>query len=183
MRQVLKRRACALGVCAVNSGRRRVFGAIVAALVVGMGVFASAAAADEPVITQYPVADTAVVTDVCDFPITVDFNAIVRETDFFVNGTLTRVLIHLDEQDTLTANGNTLTGVPFTANVILLFDSSGNLTSGIGQGIVEKVVLPDGSLFITAGRVDFLARGVTFALTPSTGATVNLAGFCAALSP
>jgi hypothetical protein len=35
-----------------------------------------------------------------------------------------------------------------------------------GQGVVEEVRLPDGSLFIAAGRVDFVAHD----------------GFCAALS-
>jgi hypothetical protein len=51
------------------------------------------------------------------------------------------------------------------------------------NGLVEKVPLPGGGLFITAGRVDFAAHGFPqFLITPDVGAAVNLAGFCAALS-
>jgi hypothetical protein len=45
------------------------------------------------------------------------------------------------------------------------------------------VPLPDGGLFISAGRVDIAARGFpTFVLTPDAGGTVNLDKFCAALA-
>jgi hypothetical protein len=48
--------------------------------------------------------------------------------------------------------------------------------------VLERVRLPDGSLFISAGRVDFTGNGPDFIVTPDNGATVNLAGFCAALA-
>ena len=123
--------------------------------------------------------------DVCSFPITVDFSSVGTETDFVdSSGAITMAFLHFVEQDTFSANGKTLTGEPYTANVHFLLDSSGNITHIFGQGIVEKVVLPDGGLFITAGRVDFVAHGSPpFLITPDVGAAVNLAGFCAALSP
>lgn len=100
------------------------------------------------------------------------------------NGVLIKEQYHLVEQDTFSANGNVLTGVPFTFNVTWLHDSAGNITNVFADGVMEKVRLPDGSLFISAGRVDFVAHGFpSFMLTPDHGATVNLEGFCAALAP
>jgi hypothetical protein len=90
---------------------------------------------------------------------------------------------HVVEQDVFSANGKSLTGVPFTFNIDVVFDSSGNVVHVFANGLVEKVPLPGGGLFITAGRVDFAAHGFPqFLITPDVGATVNLAGFCAALS-
>lgn len=148
-------------------------------------VLASTAAADEPVISSFTFSGTAALTDVCSFPITVDFSSVGTETDFVdSSGAITMAFLHFVEQDTFSANGKTLTGEPYTANVHFLLDSSGNITHIFGQGIVEKVVLPNGGLFITAGRVDFVAHGSPpFLITPDVGAAVNLAGFCAALSP
>jgi hypothetical protein len=163
----------------------RFLGFAVLALVLCAGVFTSAAAADRPVISHYPYADTAVLTDACSFPVTVNFSANVTETDFFdESGAITRISFHLEEQDTFSANGKTLTGEPYHGAVDFLFDSSGNVTHIFGQGVTEKVVLPDGGLFIAAGRVDFVAHGTPpFLLTPDVGASVNLDGFCAALAP
>lgn len=148
-------------------------------------VFASAAAAAKPEKSQYTTTLTAILTDACSFDVTVDSSASITEIDFFdESGALTRVSLHVVEQDTFSANGKSLTGVPFTFSIEVLFDSSGELTHVFASGVAEKVPLPDGSLFITAGRVDFAAHGFpAFLLTPDVGATVNLDGFCAALSP
>jgi hypothetical protein len=44
--------------------------------------------------------------------------------------------------------------------------------------------LPDGSIFLSAGRIDFVGHpGEPFILTPDTGRAGNLAAFCAALAP
>jgi hypothetical protein len=183
MRQVFRHRARSSAFRGHHSLRRRGWSLIIVA--VGAAVFASAAAADKPIRTQYTSTSTTVLTDVCSFPITVDLSANITETDFVnSSGELTRVLAHVVEQDTFSANGNSLTGTPFTFNIDVLFDSDGNVTHLFANGIVEKVPLPDGSLFITSGRVDFAAHGFPlFLITPDVGATVNLAGFCAALSP
>ena len=107
--------------------------------------------------------------------------------DFFDrSGTLTRTQVHVDEQDTFSANGKSLASMPFTYEVTIRFDSSGNITVALLNGNIVKVLLPDGGLFISAGRVDLLARGLPqflVDLTPDVGATVNLDRFCAALAP
>jgi hypothetical protein len=46
-------------------------------------------------------------------------------------------------------------GTLFTFNEQVLFDSSGNVTHHFASGLVEKIPLLDGSLFISAGRLDF----------------------------
>jgi len=63
-------------------------------------------------------------------------------------------------------------------------DSSGNITHIYADGVGEKIPLPDGTLFISAGRLDFADHpGVNFTLSPDHGHTGNLAAFIAALSP
>jgi hypothetical protein len=122
---------------------------------------------------------------VCSFPINIDSTASGTEIDYFdAGGALTRVFIHRVEQDTFTANGKTLVGIPFAFNIEILFDSNGNVTSSFGNGLYEKIPLPDGSLFVSAGRADFAAHpGVGFLLSPDKGNPGNIAGFCAALAP
>jgi hypothetical protein len=155
------------------------------ALILCSGVVASTAAADKPIVSTTTETGSAVLTDVCSFPITVDFSDAVRETRFVdKSGDVTRIVDHVVEQDVFSANGKSLTGVPFTFNMDFLFDSSGNLTHRFSNGVAQKVPLPGGGLFILAGRVDFVAHGnPTFLFFPDVGATVNLEGFCAALSP
>jgi hypothetical protein len=170
------------------AGRRRALigGLVTGVLLVGMSVFASSAAADRPIVSHFSTSFTATLTDACSFPVTVDSSADLTETDFVdQSGALTRLTFQGVEQDTFSANGNTLVGEPFHIDVVFVFDDSGNVTHIYGQGVVEEVRLPDGSLFITAGRVDFVAHPEApgFLLTPDVGATVNLAGFCAALAP
>lgn len=157
-----------------------VFGAAIS-----LAVFAPMAVADAPTITQSALSETNVLTGACSFPITVDSTGSVVLTEFFDDsGVLTRASAHLKEQDTFTANGKSLTGLPYANEVEATFDSSGNITQQYGEGVIEKVLLPDGSFFLSAGRFSFGAGNSTeFTLTPDTGATVNLAGFCAALSP
>jgi hypothetical protein len=155
------------------------------ALVVLPLAFASPAAANQPTKTPYAVSFSGVATDICSFDIRFDSTASGTETDFVdKNGALTKIHVHQVEQDTFTANGKTLVGIPFAFNREILFDSNGNLTNDFGKGIFEKIPLPDGSLFISAGRADFAAHpGVGFLLSPDKGNPGNVAGFCAALSP
>lgn len=161
-------------------------GPVVLAAVFAAAVFASGAAADRPVVTHYMFTQTNPLTDACSFPITVDSVAPdLTETDFVdQSGAITSISFRGSVRDTFSANGNTLVSDPYHLDVVILFDSSGNATHIYGQGIIDRVRLPDGSLFIGAGRLDFVAHGTPpFILTPDVGATVNLDGFCAALSP
>jgi hypothetical protein len=162
--------------------RRLLF--VLAAVALAAGALAPAAAATPPIMEEFSFTDTNVLTDVCAFPITIEATVSGTVTVFFdQEGNVTMVLIHNTEQDVFSANGNSLTGVPFTFETQILIDSSGEVTNVFANGLVEKVPLPDGTLFITSGRVDFAAHGFpSFLITPDVGATVNLDAFCAALA-
>jgi hypothetical protein len=151
-----------------------------------LAFFAPGAGAKAPVPSEFTFDDTGVLADVCAFPVTIRATGSGRVKDFFdASGTLTREQVHVNEQTTFSANGNSLTSLPFTYEVTLRFDSSGNVTDAVLNGVIVKVPLPDGGLFISAGRVDLLARGLPqfINLTPDVGATVNLDKFCEALAP
>jgi hypothetical protein len=53
----------------------------------------------------------------------------------------------------------------------------------VSSGVVERVPLPGGDFFLTAGRVDVFANPEPFILQPDVGSQGNLQGFCAALAP
>jgi len=153
---------------------------------VGAVIFALSALADTPTRTEFTgLTASVVLTDVCAFPVNADVTFSGFEIDYVdQNGALTRIFVHQVEQDTFTANGRTLVGTPFTFDVQELFDNNGNLTHVFSSGLVETIPLPDGSLFISAGRLDFTQHpGVNFILSPDMGHTGDLAAFCAALSP
>ncbi len=75
-------------------------------------------------------------------------------------------------------------GLPYSFHVSLVTDdNTGNLLQGSGSGAVEKVPLPDGGLFITAGRIDWtLHTDQDVVIVPDIGHSGNVAAFCAALS-
>jgi hypothetical protein len=163
---------------------RRLIGGLAAMLVAA--VFVSTAAARPPERSEFSdVAFSSVLTGVCPFDVNVDSVVSGFEIDYFdAAGNIVRAHIHQVEQDTFTANGKTLTGLPFTFNLDFRIDSEGNATSIVATGLVEKIPLPDGSLFVSAGWLDFADHpGVTFLLSPDKGNPGNVAGFCAALSP
>ena len=88
-------------------------GAALAASLVGVTLCASAARADRPIISHYAVSDPQLVTDLCSFPITVVESRDITETDFVnASGAITRLQVHVVEQDTFSANGKTLIGEP-----------------------------------------------------------------------
>jgi hypothetical protein len=150
-----------------------------------IGFSASTALADRPDKMNYSYMYGDVLTTLCEFPIDWEANVKATETDFYdITGALIRIHIHATEQDTFSANGKSLVGIPFSFNLEMLFDNAGNMTNNYGTGVVEKIPLPDGSLFISAGRVDFMAHpGAVFLLSPDKGNPGNVAGFCAALAP
>ena len=164
--------------------RRLLF--IVAAAVLGAAALAQSAAAVAPIKEDFSFSgETSVLTDVCSFPVTVEFSGTGTEIDFFdQSGNLTMIQIHQVEQDVFTANGKTLVGLPYTFNLQVLFDpESGEVTHVFANGLVSRVPLPGGDVFLTAGRLDFIANDADFLLQPDFGAQGNIAGFCAALSP
>jgi hypothetical protein len=60
--------------------------------------------------------------------------------------------------------------------------ADGDLVKAHASGVLEKVRLPDGSTFMAAGRVDFLAATADFIVEPDSGVSKNLDAFCDALS-
>jgi len=124
-----------------------------------------------------------VVEDICSFPVTITATVVGTETTFYdQSGAVTTIHIHVVEQDTFTANGETFTGLPYTFNIDVLFED-GEVTHVFASGIVERVPLPDGSVFLSAGRLDFAAHpGSDFRIVPDVGRSGNVATFCAALA-
>jgi hypothetical protein len=159
---------------------------LVSLIVTNVAALAPTAAAAPPLREEFTFTDTTVLTDVCPFPVTVEFSLQGTQTLFFdESGNLVMIQIHNVEQDVFTANGKTLVGLPYTFNVQVLFDpDTGEVTHVFASGVASRVPLPGGDVFLTAGRVDFVAHpDATFLLQPDFGAQGNLAGFCAALSP
>ena len=112
----------------------------------------------------------------CGFTIYITSIGSVHEIDLYdQNGNLTNSLWHVIEQDTFTANGKSLVGLPYHFTWFLVPDKS--------VGIVEKVPLPNGSLFISAGMVIWSNHSGGFTLFPDRGALGNIDSFCAALAP
>jgi hypothetical protein len=124
-------------------------------------------------------------SNVCSFTIHVESFYSVSETVFFDNnGVLTKIQRHVNGQDTFSANGKTIVALPYSFNVRLGFDSAGNVIQYDISGIHEKIRLPDGSLFITAGWTDgMLHPGEDFVMIPDKGNQGKVADFCAALAP
>ena len=160
--------------------------AVLVVVALSAGVFVSVAAAAEPTkIDLPPTTFTSTLTGVCAFQVSVSFTSGGTEIDFVdQGGALTMIRQHLVEQDVFSANGKTLTGLPYTFNLDVLFDSSGHVTHVYASGETSRVPLPGGTVFHTAGRGDFVLHpGADFLIQPDNGAQGDIAGFCAALSP
>ncbi len=161
------------------------------------GITASTALAQKPVKSELTIYPAAVLDGICNFPVAQNGTMNLTETDFYdQSGSLIRMDFHVVEQDTFhmvidyNPDGTPifgekqLVGIPFAFSARWLFESSGNLTHLYCDGVTEKIWLPDGSLFISAGRLDFVAHGMPGAvLSPDHGNPGNIAGFCAALAP
>ena len=145
---------------------------------------ASSATADTPFKVSFAYTADSVLTDVLPFP--VNIHSVLSGTEIFYfdqNGALTRIYVNQHEQDTFSANGKSLVGDPFTFNIELIYDSNGNVIHEYSDGGVEKIPLPDGTLFISAGRFDFVDHGFNFVISADEGNPGNLAALTAALSP
>jgi hypothetical protein len=159
---------------------------LVIVLPIFAAVAASRAAADAPTIVSRQFDNTSVVTDICAFPVTARFVGTFRSMRFFdENGTPTMWVGQTTEQDTFSANGKTLTGLPYKYETRILFDSSGSVTHNSSSGIVERVPLPDGrTVFLSAGRIDFMDHpDAQLVISADHGNPGDVAAFCAALAP
>lgn len=161
--------------------------AVVIAAVVFASVFLGAAGAarnpDAPVMSPIDETFVRVVTDLCAFPVTVESHVegtlrfyLDRQTD-----TLAAINIAVTETDTFIANGNTIVSDPFAARNRLVFDPEGNVTETL-HGLIEKITLPDGTTFVSAGRASETNGEPRFIIGPEVGHTGDVDALCAALA-
>lgn len=132
---------------------------------------------------QYTVnSGSGTTTDLCGFPVTIagTVSGVVTTRD---DGTTTTLTVTGSEQDTISANDVTLTGMPYKFHLSLVIDdNTGNVVGGFATGVAEKIPLPDGGLFITAGRVDeALHANDEVVIVPDVGNTGDVGALCASL--
>jgi hypothetical protein len=165
----------------------RIFAAAcLAATPIASGALGTAAGAAEPTTrTPYgPVtSDPIVVTDLCPFPVTITGT----QSGYFITRQLSsggeQLIYHGTETDVFSANGNTLTGLPYTGTIQLVTDAGGNEVSATSEGVIEHVPLPQGGEFFAAGRIDWMMHPDAFTLVnPDYGRLGNVEGLCAALA-
>jgi hypothetical protein len=122
-------------------------------------------------------------TDICDFTIHVRTHAEGTATLFYdQNGDLIRIIAHVTETDTFSANGETLTSQPYHYTNVDAFEN-GDYAGTTVTGILVKVPLPDGGTFMSAGRLhvspDFMG---TFVYLVESGVVKNHDAFCSVLA-
>jgi hypothetical protein len=164
--------------------RFRILGLLSLVALSATGVLAQPAAAIEPTRVPFEDTFTTVVEDICSFPVTITSTLVGTETTFYDrSGAVTRIQVHVVEQDVFSANGESLTSPPYTFNLQILIED-GVETHVYASGVVAKVPLPDGTVFLSAGRLDFAAHpGSEFRIVPDVGRSGDVAAFCAALAP
>jgi hypothetical protein len=153
--------------------------------VAAAGVFTASAGATKPVKTDFAATDVpGTLSGVCSFDVSLSSDlrgTQIRYVD--ANGAVTGRRIHIVEQDTFSANGKVITGEPYTFNIDIVLDAGGNVTHIFASGVLEEIILPDGTFFLSAGRADFIVHpGTDFLITPDFGRSGNVAALCAALS-
>jgi hypothetical protein len=148
------------------------------------GVLAHPAAAAPPTREPFEATTIVVAEDICSFPVTITATQTGTETTFYdQSGEVTRIHVQIVEQDVFSANGKSLTGLPYTFNIHVLFED-GEITHVYASGVAARVPLPDGTVFLSAGRLDFQAHpGSQFLIVPDVGRSGDVAAFCAALAP
>jgi hypothetical protein len=123
----------------------------------------------------------------CSFPIAIDAHVDYVTTNFFDSTHVrVRTQAHIHEQDVFSANGISLTGLPFSFTLDFYYAPDGTETKAKSVGVVEKIPLPSGKLYILAGYVDLFdlppGQG-DFILTVTHGNPGDADALCAALTP
>ena len=167
--------------------RRRIIGTLLAlaAVFAAAAVLTQPAGAVPPTRTDFSFAGSFPLAagTLCSFPIDVAWAQEGTTTTFFNDdGAVSKRITHGTEQDTFSANGQTLVGDRYEFTFISEFENDVRVNYH-EDGIAERVHLPDGEVFIVAGRVDLLSSGGGFVISVDSGNSGNnLAAFCAALS-
>ena len=161
--------------------RRIALGAALLAL--SMSVSAGIAGADPPNRYDIDVSFSNSNTAICGFPIQLTGRATGYVMEFYDrSGQVQQVLYHLTEYLTLSANGQTVVADLIAVNFRSIVGPDGELEHDYLTGLVAKFTLPDGTKFLSAGRFDFVAAGVSFTLTPDVGRSGDVEAFCQALT-
>jgi hypothetical protein len=151
---------------------------------VALCVLAVSASAAKPDVVQI-MNETNVIetTDLCAFPVTVEATVVTGTLRFFLDGAGNLVAINIayTEQDTFIANGNTIVGTAYQARDRVTFDAEGNVTENL-HGIAERITLPDGTKFLSAGRRVAVNAPPGFFVEVQTGHTGDVDALCAALA-
>lgn len=156
---------------------------LIATLAFSAALVPAVAGAGKPEKFSFDATVNLTVTTICPFPVDLTYSFRGHEVDFFdESGALVSANTHVTEQDTFSANGKTLVGESFTFNIFWSFEGD-DAVGIVSRGVAEKVRLPNGKLFLSAGVIDFLAQGVLFSVMTDPGRTGDIEGFCAALSP
>jgi hypothetical protein len=166
--------------------RRRLVFTLVPVLTAAVGLFTAAASAKPPDKSSFTFVAPLPLTGYCSFPITVNVHADFVVKNFFdSSGTLVRTQAHVHEQDVFSANGISLTGLPFSFTLDFYFAPDGTVVKAKSVGVAEKIPLPDGTLFIVAGQLDLLTTppGTDFFISVTHGNPGDTAALCAALTP
>ena len=98
---------------------------------------------------------------------------------FGESGALRQLQLHATEELTLSANGRTLHAEPINVNGFADFDPDG--VHLYFAGLILRVPLPDGTTFLSAGRVEF-SLDSNLVITPDVGLSGDVGALCAALS-
>ncbi len=156
---------------------------VVSILVMGViTVFIPNAAATTQTVTKIDV--TIVLTDSedCSFPFSATEHITGTRIRFFdATGALVKAVYQLSEQDTFSSNGKSLTGDEYSYNLAFSVEN-GLITDAVINGVGERILLPDGALFFSAG-VFLSVEDLLFPFTPAHGLSPDINALCAALSP
>jgi hypothetical protein len=150
-------------------------------LIVLMGAFLAlgvvpTALATPPVMETFSLSGAVDDIGLCSFPVQLSFSETVARTSFFdESGNLIRQHDLITEQDTFSANGKALTSEPYTTSVRRYFQN-GVVVSRQLDGVLERVLLPDGGVVLIAGQAS------EFGFTVDQGTNGDISAFCAALS-
>ena len=158
--------------------------AVLVAAALVASAFASTASGAQPEVVPVDETHVAVLTDLCAFPVTVEASLVGQlRVHFDAAGNVVSLQVQAVETDTLSANGNTLVGMPYRALDRVTFDAEGNVTGEKVSGFIERIRLPDGTMFQSTGRVrpDITAGG-GFTAVPTVGHSGDVDALCAALA-
>jgi hypothetical protein len=160
--------------------RRLLAVCVVIGVVMAFGPYAEASG---PLIVSFDRTFLFSLEGVCSFPLDVTDHLVGTRIRFRdETGALVKDIFYDQEQDTFSANGKSVTGEPYNFAVVITYEN-GEITSNVATGVAERIVLPDGTVFLSAGVIDFLAQGVGASLFTDPGVTGDIEALCAALSP